>query len=621
MIRVVLMLAAVGVAGCTCGDPPLGEGELLGDGFVGARAVDSTTVEVTFSRAVDRGSALPGVFRIANFTVVPAAAVDVEGASAASDTVVTLATSVLVAGTRYTLTIDGLKDVAGRPLDGTLNFVAGGTGPVASVEIVIADVQTARLHDALTLLATLNDDGSFSETLQAYPMVDDGTRVVATLDVLVDAARTLDPGDDADPAADRRPYAVLVVDDSGRMASALVRFVLPSAVAPRVVAVDVLPPLEIEEPPVVDVLPDPPVDDSPGDGVRQVRIVVDDRASRELVDPELRVAFLSDGGFDASFPRTLPLQPMTEDDEGYWQAIVGVKVDVNRVLDGTTNDTFPYFAFLVEQGAAYEALDVAIVAVDETPTTVRLSLGNPAWVPVTFRVDVSGAYLNASGSSRGLYASESVFLTGEWQQAADYLGNNCGDAFTGGENVCLEMRERADHPGVWQRTLWLPGGRPYGWKVVRCQAGSGCGDLNNLVASAGRAFATVMKNLATDNVDAFADPNVGIVDPLAPVTQAGAQTLDYTSATVFAGGGVGSEPDPAGTPDGARMFKQEVPDLVVVVDDTPLRTRVIHVGTWRDVNLGVTPQQIVSQELSVQLTPADYDDGFIGRLPATRAEP
>jgi hypothetical protein len=292
------------------------------------------------------------------------------------------------------------------------------------------------------------------------------------------------------------------------------------------------------------------------------------------------------------------------------------------VATGSSNDTFPYFAFLVEGGVDYQALDVAITAPDETPVTVRLSLGNPEWVPVTFRIDSSKAYLTADGSARDHFPDESIFLTGEWQQAADALGNNCGDSFTGGENTCLEMKEDADHPGVWTRTLWLPGGRPYGWKVVRCTAGYGCGDLNNLVSSSGRAFATVMKNLATDNVDAFADANVGIVDPVNPAsTTAGSATLDYSHATVYAGQGIGVEPDPSGTPDGARMFKQEVPDLVVVVADTPLITRVISVGTWRDVNLGHTPDEIVQQHLSVALGPSDYDDGFIGRFPPSRENP
>jgi hypothetical protein len=241
---------------------------------------------------------------------------------------------------------------------------------------------------------------------------------------------------------------------------------------------------------------------------------------------------------------------------------------------------------------------------------------------VSFRVDASRAYLTPSGSERGVRAGEAVFLTGEWQQAVDALGNNCGDAFSGGEQTCLRMRELAGNDGVWTRTIWLPPGRPYGWKVVRCDADEGCGPLNALVSSSGRAFATVMKNLATDNVDAFADANVGIVDVVNPTqTQAGGQARDYTNATVFTGAGIGSEPDPAGTPDGQRMFKQEVPDLVVVVAQQPLKTRVVHVGTWRDVNLENTPQEIIEGNLSVDLGLSDYDDGFIGRFPPSREEP
>jgi hypothetical protein len=53
----------------------------------------------------------------------------------------------------------------------------------------------------------------------------------------------------------------------------------------------------------------------------------------------------------------------------------------------------------------------------------------------------------------------------------------------------------------------------------------------------------------------------------------------------------------------------------------PVTTPVIVVGTWRDVNLGNTPQEIVDQQLNVQLTPFDYDDGFIGRFPPSREEP
>lgn len=614
-----MLTLAVLTSRCAC-EPPLDEGELVGDGFAAVAALDARTVELSFSRAINRATVSTGAFTIKDFTVVPPASVAIESAEAQDDKTVRLGTGPLVAGTRYTLEVAGLTDAQGRALDGTLNFVASGLGGLVDVEVVIADVGTARLHESLTLLATVDDDGTFAESLVAYPVVDEGDRFVGRLSVLADAARTLDPGDDADLQLDRRPLALLLVDGLGRMASVLVTFVVPDPSA-NTVQVVVLPPLEIQQPDT-DPLPDPPEDANPGDGLRVVRVVVNDRAARELVDPSLKVAVAADGTFDASFPRTLAMAPMGGDYEGYWETVLEVKVDPARVADGSTMETFPYFAYLVEQSVPYEGLDVAMVAPDETPVTVRLSLGNPEWVPVTFRVDVGGAYVTPSGSVRGHYPSEAIFLTGEWGEAVDALGNNCGDGFSGGENRFLKMRELAGHPGVWQRTLWLPGGRPYGWKVVRCEADEGCGPLNDLVSSAGRAFATVMKNLATDNADGALDANVGIVDPLAPATtQTGSGVRDYSSAAVYLGTGVGHEPDPSGTPDGARMFKQEVPDLVLNVAQSPVTTRVFHVGTWRDVNFDATPQEIVEGELALELNPFDYDDGFIGRYPPSREEP
>ena len=606
-------------ARCAC-EPTLDPGELVGDGFASVVALDGRTVQLSFTRAINRSTVVADVFSIKDFTVVPAVSVVVESAAADDDKTVRLGTGPLVAGTRYTLEIAGLTDAQGRALDGTVNFVASGLGALVEVEVVIADVETARLHDSLTLLATVDDDGTFAESMVAYPLVDEGNRFVGRLSVLADAARTLDPGDDADLNVDRRPLALLLVDGLGRMASVLVTFVVPDSSA-NLVDVEVLPPLEIVGP-ETDPLPDPPNDANPGDGLRMVRVVVDDRAAHELVAPALTVAVAADGSFDETYPRSLPLSPMSGDYQGYWETILEVKVDPARVAEGTTMTTFPYFAYLVEQGVAYEGLNVAIVAPDETPITMRLSLGNADWVPVTFRVDVAGAYVTPSGSVRGHYPDEAIFLTGEWEAAVDALGNNCGDGFRGGENACLRMRELPEHPGVWQRTVWLPGGRPYGWKVVRCHATDGCGPLNDLVSSAGRAFATVMKNLATDNADAMLDVAVGIVDPLAPAaTQTGSGVLDYSSATVYLGTGVGHEPDPSGTPDGLRMFKQEVPDLAVRVEQRPVTTRVFHIGTWRDVNLDVTPQEIVEQELAVELNPFDYDDGLVGRYPPSREEP
>jgi hypothetical protein len=607
---------------CECGAPPLDPSELIGDGFAAVDAVDAQTVRVRFADPVEADS-VADAFSLTDFTSVPPLGFEVLPRRTAEREVTLSVARNLVAGVSYTIVVDGVRTTTGRTLSGTLNFTAvGGVGDTTTVRVVVEDVETARRHTTgLQLLVTLADDGAFSESLQSRPIADEGDVFAATLTVGVDPGRTVDPSDDADVAVDRRPYGLMLVDGAGRMASNLVTFVAPTTESVEV-RVSVLPPIEIIDEPVVDVLPPPPVDDNVGDGLKQVRLVVDDRAARELVLPQLKVSFGADGTFDESFPRTLTLTPMTGDDAGYWETTVAVRVDPARVLDGTTAQTFPYFAFLVEDGTAYEALAVSVVAPDEAPQTVRVSLGNPTYTPVTFRVDASRAYLNTSGSERGVRAGEAVFLTGEWQIAVDALGNNCGDAFSGGEQPCLKMREIPGKPGVWQRTIWLPPGRPYGWKAVRCDAAEGCGPLNRLVSSAGRAFATVMKNLATDNVDAFADGQVGIIDAVNPTTtQAAGRTIDYTGATVFQGARVGSEPDPSGTPDGLRMFKQEVPDLVVVVAAQPIVTRVVHVGTWRDVNLGVTPQQIISGSLSVELTPVDYDDGFIGRFPPSREEP
>jgi len=617
------LLVAVAPGGCDCGAPPDVDPFLIdGDGFASVVPVDAATVRVRFTDTIDEAS-VGGAFALRDFTVVPPATLNVTPRRTAErEVTLSVAGTPLTAGKTYTIVVADLKTTGGRTLAGTLNFVAAaGVGETASVRVVVADVELARRHTSLTVLATVGDDGAFSESLVARPLIDEGGAFAATFDVRVDPARTIDVADDNDAAVDRRPYGLILADDAGRMASAFVPFVV-SAAAPVEVPVTVLPPLEIIDEPIVDTLPPPPDDSAVGDGVKQVRIVVDDRAARELVTPSLKVSFGADGTFDASFPRTLALTRMSGENVGYWEVVVGVRVDPNRTIDGSSESTFPYFAFLVEAGTPYESLSVSVISPDETPQTVRLSLGDPRYTPVTFRVDASRAYLNPSGTQRGVRAGEAVFLTGEWQIAVDALGNNCGDAFSGGEQPCLRMREVPNKPGVWTRTIWLPPGRPYGWKVVRCDADDGCGPLNRLVSSGGRAFATVMKNLATDNVDAFADPAVGIVDTVAPqATAAGGRTIDYSAATVFVGAGAGSEPDPSGTPDGARMFKQEVPDLVVVVAAQPIVTRVFSVGTWRDVNLGTTPQEIIDGALSVSLTPSDYDDGFIGRFPPSREEP
>src|SRR5262249_8846017 len=157
--------------------------------------------------------------------------------------------------------------------------------------------------------------------------------------------------------------------------------------------------------------------------------------------------------------------------------------------------------YLSDAGTDYPNKSVEIVAPDESAQMGSIVVGNPALVAVTFRADISRAYLTMDGAQRGKFPNESIFLTGQFNVAEDAFRRNAADPFTGGENLVLEMKERADHPGLWTRTIFLPPNRPYGWKVVRCPARVGCSELNRHVVSSGRAFATVIKNLATQNID------------------------------------------------------------------------------------------------------------------------
>ncbi len=629
MVALGAMLASLGLSACDCGSPPPGTELPLGDGFQSLTAVDATTLTLRTTRALDPASVTTAAFQLNRFTTVPPEQLVMTAATLDEDTLVTLTTAPLLAGQTYTLDVSVL-DIDGFAIEGTLNVTGVGDGPRIPIEIEVTNPIVAEEYGALFALVTVDlETGFFSEEMVeievSREVEAEGARYLSRLEVRVDANRTLEVGDDDDAAVDRRAYAVRIVDEFGRVASPLVLFALPTADAERTIEVELVrPPQIVTEPstPPPEVLPDPPVDETPDDGSKMVRIVIDDRIARELSTPSLKLAFDATGGFDATFPQTLEMTRMEAPFEGFWELLVAIDVDTARVADGQTQDTFPYFAYLVEAGVEYEGLSVALVAQDEASQTVQLALGNPEWTPVTFRVDVSGAFLVPDGSEKGHYPNEAVFLTGEWLTAVDALGNNCGDAFSGGEQPCLRMREDAAHAGVWTRTIWLPPGRPYGWKVVRCDALDGCGPLNQVVASSGRAFATVMKNLVTDNVDAFADAEVGLVDPLDLAnTPAAGDVYDYSSAEVYVGNAEGAETDPPGTPDGAQMFKQEAPDLVVVVAEDTIVTRVFHVGTWRDVNLGRTPAQIVDDATPLQLGVYDYDDGFIGRYPPSRADP
>jgi len=623
--RITLFVFPLAALGCgACGPIATDDaGAPLGDGFSSVTAIGATTVEVRFTRAIDALSVAPDAFTIERFTVVPKETVSVVSVTQPVPATVVLDTGALAAGETYTLSVD-LIDVDGFAVTGTLNFVAEGALSATDVTFVVDDLSAAETWMSdLTLLVTVDDEtGLFSETMSAFPLVDEGARLAATVSIAVDTARTLSVSDDGDPRVDRRAYAARVVDDLGRMVGPLVRFEVKTP-SPDEIALPIARAPEIVTEPEPDLFPEPPVDPTPDDGVKIVRLVVDDRAAGEIAGASVKTSFNSTGAFDPAFPQTIPLTPMTGDFAGFYEATVSIAVDPARVLDGDAFETFPYIAYLVVDGVEYENLSRSFVAPDETPESVAIFLGRAGDTPVTFRVDVGGAFVTPSGSVRGHYPDEAIFLTGEWQDAVDALGNPCGDVFSGGEQPNLKMRPLDGHDGVWTRTIWLPPGRPYGWKVVRCHADDGCGPLNQLASGgSGRAFATVMKNLATDNVDAFADPNVGIIDPtnLDEVT-AGGQSYDYTGGSVYEGDGVGTEPDPNGTPDGDRMFKQEAPDLVVVVGDAALVTRVFVVGTWRDVNLGMSPAEVIDASAPLDLNPFDYDDGFIGRYPPSREEP
>ncbi|MBI5494318.1 MAG: hypothetical protein HY904_04775 [Deltaproteobacteria bacterium] len=610
LVVVGALLACTGGGGGTR-DPP------KGDGFAAAYSVDETTLVLAFTRKLKGDTVRADVFAVEDRTVVPAVVLTVLSATRSGDAEVTLVTGTQEHGRTYTLRITGLQDADGNALDGTLNFLGGGVAQTAAVTFSVPDGDRIRAWGNLRLELTVQaTTGAFSDRLQAVSLAASGTGLAATVQVVVDGDRTVDRRDDVDPVVDRRAYAARVVTDHGVPASPLVPF---AVTAPGALTVEVgllAPPTPVQPGSGFT----PPTDANPGDGVKRIRIVVDDRLSGELVNPAVTCSFTAAGDFDASFPQQRVLATPTE--SGLYEVEAGIKVDPNRRLDGLTDSTLPYILILHTNGVDVETINLSIIAPDETPEAVVLPLGDRTMTPVQFRVDVGGSFLVADGSQRGLFPGEAPFLTGEWQRAADALGRNAGDAFTGGEQTTLEMRPDPAHPGVWTKTLWLPPGRPYGWKLVRCQAGVGCGPLNERVASSGRAFATVMKNLATENLDAFANPQVVIVDPhaLSSVPLASGST-NYSGAHVYVGNGAGAEANPAGMPRADTLFKQEVPDLAVVVGDEPVITPVYVVGTWRDVNLPVRPAEILAGGSVVSLTPYDYDEGFIGRYPPSRSAP
>jgi hypothetical protein len=581
-----------------------------GRGIASIASVDATKVKVTFACRVDSGSAqATGNYSVKDLTVQPEAVLTVHGAAMEGDRAVLLSVDPQEAGATYTLKVDGVKDAAGNAILATGNFTGSGKLETAPVTFRFDDRAKQQAKEVWLLLSINPQTGAFSPGKNRFQLKDDdGDHIFeGTLAVEIDPLRTVTTDDDGQ-GPEHIAYSARAVDQDDEAISKLAVFEVLEAKAQTV---------DLE--PIGGVKPPPP------GGTVVVTFKVDDRPAKALTAPSLSVSFTDKGVFDPTFPTTLTLEDA--DGDHVWEATAPVQIDAKRVLGGLDPDTLPYSAILVEGGKNLPGRSVEWAVTEDKPLTVDLLVGSADKVAVTFRVDVSAAWLDPTGSKKGIYPGEAVFLTGEFGQAEDAFGQNASDAFAGGENVVLQMVERADFPGVWERTIFLPKNRPYGWKVVRCPKDVGCTKLNKMVLSSGRAFPTVMKNLATELCDAgrssWTDTNCQspkVIDPrdLSKV-DTGAGVMDYSSATIHqgTGGGLVDQKDPAGTPTATLMFKQESPDLVAVVKEEPIETKVYVVGTWRDVNIPGTPDDIVNGGQVVDLGDTDYDAGFIGGSPPT----
>jgi hypothetical protein len=579
------------VAACTGNDPCPANGAIDH-----ARAIDPTHIELVLSCPLGVDSSM---ITVDSFTRAPGTALSVVSVDGSGSKDLTITTDDAQAAlVTYTVRLDGANGPDGQTVAASANFVGVGALDTASVTISVDDRYDQRLTGVSAMVTVDPQTGVFTDYTTTIPLADpDGDHVwTATLRVAVDPLRTVSTADDR-LGPGRVAYAARAVAADGTPLSKLVTFEVKTD-ADATVA-----------------LPLSSVPAPPGpEGLVTVHVHVDDTPARALVNPMLRVSATSDGTFDPSFPTTIALADPNGDH--VWDATASVRIAPDRRIGGTTSETLPYVFFVQSSGIDYPNVNAQVEALTEAPVDASIRVGNPALVPVTFRVDVSAALLSKDGTIRGLFPGEAPFLTGEFGTAEDAFGQNAADHFGGGENVVLQMQPRTDHAGVWERTLFLGPSRTYGWKVVRCPADKGCADLNRHVTSSGRAFATVMKNLATENRDAQTATAVKIIDPRRPVvTLDGGGTLDYTHATVYAGNGTGLEPNPSGVPDGVRMFKQEMPDLFVNVGTEPVATPVMVVGTWRDVNLPETLAQIISNNMIFDLNPWDYDSGFVGAAP------
>ena len=547
--------------------------------FATIDTLDSRTVVIRFSETIDQVRSDTDQLTIISYESVEAQKLLLESYEI-NDKELVLRTEKHQGGTIYSISLGSIEfegiSIADAPSQ--INFIGFGRGEI----LVRIDTRGYELDADVELLATLDpSSGRFQDRLQAITLSDEEIPDVftATLSVQID---------------EKKQYALRAQTIASQSPiSELSQFTVTSTLKQTLNLNCTLP-----RRPEFSV----PTDRIIGDAKAPVRIIVDDRFARELQRPMLRLSINENGEFDLSSPTLLSLRTIP----GYtrvYETTVEVAVDQTRKPDGTTELTFPYIAYLVENDEDFPARGIQFVMPEEQAQTHVIPMGNPLLVPVTFRIDAGQAWLEPDGETRGLFPQEALFLTGEFPSAEDSYGRIAADAFTGGERASLRMKRRPDAPDIFEKTVFMKPDRPYGWKVVRCPAEDGCSAVNRRVTSSGRAFPTVMKNLVSENLDAASNPSVTLIDPASP--------------GIFANALVST--DGAESPSSAVMFKQEAPDLVVYVGQTPVITPIHVVGTWRDVNIPTKPIELVEQGGVVDLNPYDYDSGWIGLAPLVRS--
>lgn len=548
-----------------------------------AVAVDAQTVEVRFTRPLVPGSVRVDAMRIIAPFARPIATLGLKSATG-DDTLLRIATEAQQGGETYALELGPLRfrDASDADAPREIDFIGYGLAPVTIALDTAGLVAPAEVRALVTIDQA---SGEYVDQVHPVPLVPHGSVFTATLSARIDP---------------RISYGARAIAGDGSEAGKLTLFTVSSSAAVRVKLAPTLPKVPEFA---------PPVDPSPGDGFASVRIIFDDRPAGELRRPQIR-ASLDDGGkFDLSMMRVDDATPVPGEPLVYEKELQ-VAVDPARTAKGATADTYPYVIFLVQSGEDVPERGATFTVPTESPQVIVVLIGNPALVPVRFRLDTSQAILRPD-RARGRFPGEGIFLTGEFPNAEDALGRLAADAFSGGERTTLEMRERPDARGIFEKTIFLMPNRPYAWKAVRCPTGVGCAELNRHVVSSGQAFPTVMKNLVTANQDAAQNPATQLVDPahLDQVKVAG-QVEDYANAQVSLNGQESPSP--------AIMFKQEVPNIVVSVGTTSVATPVYVVGTWRDVNMPLKPTDIVAQGMTINLAATDYDSGTRGRVPLVR---